>query len=267
MDSPRLALRRLGRTDLHVTPIGFGAFKIGRNEGIKYALGYDLPTDAESDRLLLGVVDELGIRYIDTAPAYGLSEERVGRALGSRKDVVISTKVGESFERGVSQFDFTDAGVRRSVARSLQRLRRDALDIVFVHSSGDDLSIQRSEDVVSTLRELKSKGDIRAIGFSGKTVDGALAAIDVARGTAWADVLMVEYNLVDQSHENVIREANAHDVGVVIKKGLASGALPPREAVQFILRNRGVSSMVIGGMNLDHVRSNVRSALESGFCG
>ena len=74
--------RRLGRSNLNVSPIGFGAFKIGRNAGIKYPSAYDLP-DQRAVNLLLGGVLDLGITYFDTAPAYGLSEERLGRALAS----------------------------------------------------------------------------------------------------------------------------------------------------------------------------------------
>ena len=65
-----MVYRRLGRTGLNVSPIGFGAFKIGRNEQIKYPKGYELPDDDSTDALLNGVLD-LGVNLIDTAPAYG----------------------------------------------------------------------------------------------------------------------------------------------------------------------------------------------------
>ena len=75
-----MQLRPLGSTGLFVTPLGFGAFKIGRNEQVKYPQPYDLPDDATVERLLNGVLDA-GIHLIDTAPAYGLSEERIGKFL------------------------------------------------------------------------------------------------------------------------------------------------------------------------------------------
>ena len=68
----KLARRPLGRTGLSLSLVGFGAFKIGRNIGIKYENSYALPSDDASNRLLHAVIDELGINYIDTAPAYGL---------------------------------------------------------------------------------------------------------------------------------------------------------------------------------------------------
>lgn len=237
-----------------VSPIGFGAFKIGRNVGIKYEEDYDLPDDAAIDRLLNAVLDA-GINLIDTAPAYGVSEARIGQFLAHRRDeFVLSTKVGETFTEGRSIYDFSKAATEASIARSLRRLKMDTLDIVLIHSDGADLHILTQTDVVPTLQALKAKGDIRAIGFSGKTVAGAARALD------WADVLMVEYHNEDTSHDEVMREAHARGVGVLIKKGLASGRLDPSRAIPFILRHPAVSSMVIGMLDPDHMRTNVRIA-------
>lgn len=250
-----MALERLGKTGLRVSPIGFGAFKIGRNVGIKYPTPYDLPSEEEVHRLLNGVW-ELGINYIDTAPAYGLSEERIGQALdGRQNEFVVSTKVGESFEDGQSRYDYSEQAVRESVSRSLHRLRRDALDMMFIHSDGRDLEILNQTPVVAVLEELKGRGLIRAIGLSGKTPEGAEAAL------GWADVIMVEYNRSNTSHEGVISQARQRGVGVIVKKGLASGRLPASEAVRFVLANPGVNSLVVGGLNLTHLRENLEAAL------
>ena len=248
--------RRLGRTGLNVSAIGYGAFKIGRNEKIKYAQPYPLPTEEKAAGLLRCVLD-LGITLIDTAPAYGLSEERIGRALAHRRaDFTLSTKVGETFENGRSHYDFSAEAVCASIERSRERLRRDVLDIVFIHSDGRDLRIQRETDCINTLQTLRERGLIRAIGFSGKTVEGAMRALD------WADAVMVEYHLEDQSHAPVIDAARQRDIGVIVKKGLASGTLAAgkeatRHAIRFVIDTPGVSSLVIGGLNEDHLRDNV----------
>jgi aryl-alcohol dehydrogenase-like predicted oxidoreductase len=248
-------LRPLSRSGLLVPPLGFGAFKIGRNQGIKYPTGYDLPDDAAVSRLLNGVLD-LGCMLIDTAPAYGLSEDRIGRAIGHRRDeFVLSTKVGESFENGVSRYDFTRAGVEHSLTRSLQRLRTDVLDIVFIHSNGDDLAILSDTDIVAVLQEWRDRGVIRAVGLSGKTVAGARAALH------WADAIMVEYHLDDLSHAPVIAEAATRNVGVFVKKGLASGRLPAADAIRFVVSTPGVTSLIVGGLNLDHFAANWRTAV------
>ncbi len=136
--------RPLGRTGLMTSPLGFGAFKIGRNQKVKYPQGYDLPDESAVARLLNGVLD-LGILLIDTAPAYGFSEERIGAAVAHRRrEFLLSTKVGETFENGISTYDFSGPAIRASVERSLRRLRTDVLDLVFLHSPGDDLGIQQA---------------------------------------------------------------------------------------------------------------------------
>ncbi len=254
--NPNLPLQPLGQTDLRVTACAFGTFKLGRNQKTKYGQPYDLPDDAAVERLLNGVLD-LGIQYIDTAPAYGLSEDRVGRAIGHRShEFIVSTKVGEAFENGESQYDFSSAAIRRSVECSLRRLRRDALDLVFIHAHGDDVAIQRDTEAVPTLQGLKRAGLIRAIGLSGKTVAGAEHAL------TWADALMVEYHERDASHAGVIAAAAARGVGVVVKKGLASGHLPAAEAIRYVLGNPHVTSLVVGGLDLEHVEANVQTAAQ-----
>jgi aryl-alcohol dehydrogenase-like predicted oxidoreductase len=248
--------RPLGKTGLSLTPIGFGAFKIGRNEKTKYSQAYALPDDRAVADLLNGILD-LGIGYIDTAPAYGLSEERIGRSIGHRRrEFTLSTKVGESFENGQSRYDFSAVAIRSSVERSLHRLQTDVVDVVFLHSNGQDVAIQQATDAVATLRELKTQGLVRAIGLSGKTVEGARLALD------WADAIMVEYHLDDRSHTTVIAEAAAHGVGIVVKKGLASGKLPAADAIGFVLDDSAVASLVVGSLNIDHLRANVALAAE-----
>ncbi len=246
--------RRLGRSAIEVSPIGFGSFKIGRNTGVKYPQAYELPDDDAVARLTDGLLD-LGINYIDTAPAYGLSEERLGAVLsGRRDDVVLSTKVGETFENGRATYDFSTAGIRASVQRSLQRLRTEMIDVVFIHSDGNDMRILAETDAVPTLTALRDEGVIRAIGLSGKTVEGARAAL------SWSDVVMVEYNDSDRPHAGVIAEAADRGVGVVVKKGLASGRLAAEQSIPFVLGTTGVSSLVVGSLNLDHLAENVTVA-------
>ena len=246
--------RPLGPTNLLASPLAFGAFKIGRNEKIKYAQAYPLPTDTEVEQLLNGVLD-LGINVIDTAPAYGISEERIGRHISHRREqFILSTKVGETFENGASTFDFAKAAIVHSIQRSLQRLRAEVLDFVFLHSDGHDLAILSQTDAVATLQSLRDQGLIRFLGMSGKTVEGARASL------RWADALMVEYHPHDVSHAQVIAEAAKQNVVIFVKKPLASGQISPAEALPFVLQNPAVSTVVIGGLNLDHIRENLRIA-------
>lgn len=243
-------MRNVGRTGLKVPALGFGAFKIGRNQGVKYPTPYDLPDEVTVSRLLNSILD-LGCSLIDSAPAYGLSEARIGQAIGHRRnEYVLSTKVGETFENGQSRFDFTASGVRSSLDRSLANLQTDVLDIVFIHSNGNDRQILEQTDTVSILQEYRAKGLIQAIGLSGKTVEGATLALE------WADVIMVEYNLQDTSHLQVIQQAADGKVGVFVKKGLSSGKLPPADSIRFVLECPAATSLIVGGLNFDHFREN-----------
>ena len=238
-----------------ITPIGFGAFKIGRNTGTKYGGAYELPSDEEADRLLHGVLD-LGINHVDTAPAYGLSEERIGRSLAGRRDAfVLSTKVGETYADGRSSYDFSAEAVTASVRRSLVRLRTDHLDLVLIHSDGDDVGIIEHSGACEALDRLKACGDVRAVGLSGKTEAG------FDRAMRWADVFMVEYHREDRRMAGVVSRAHEAGIGVLIKKGLASGRLGASEALGFLMGDSAVDSVTLGTLKLDHLRENLGEAV------
>ncbi len=265
-------LRALGATDLLVSPLGLGTVKLGRNQAVKYPQPFDLPSDADA-RVLLDLAAELGINLLDTAPAYGSSEQRLGTLLAGQRDRwILSTKVGEEFspETGESRFDFSAAHTVRSIDRSLARLATDHLDIVLVHSDGNDLDILRRAHTLEALARCRALGKVRALGFSPKTVEGARAALPVC------DVLMLTLNPAAPEMLPVVREAHAAGVGVLIKKGLQSGRLPlgtapggaatratpdPVEAcLGYLLREPGVSSVVVGTLSPAHLRQNVEAA-------
>ena len=250
-----MELRPLGTTGLAVSPIGFGAFKIGRNQKTKYAQHYDLPDQDTVDRLLHALL-ESGITLFDTAPAYGSSEERIGSFLGRsglRDRLVLSTKVGEHFEEGTSSWAFDRASVDASVDRSLRTLGVTHLDVVNVHSDGRDLEIIDQTDVLETLARRRDRGDIRTIGFSGKTVEGHRAAMEHPAGLG---VLMIELNLEDRTQAPLLEEAPARGIGLLIKKGLASGRAGAQESLQWLLAQQGISSVVIGSTSAEHMRAN-----------
>jgi aryl-alcohol dehydrogenase-like predicted oxidoreductase len=169
---------------------------------------------------------------------------------------VLSTKTGEIFTKDGSHYDYSHAATIRSVHQSLQRIKTDYLDIVYIHSNGRDAYIQSQTEVIEALQELKSLGLVRCIGFSGKTVEGARLAL------SWADVVMVEYHLDDYSHAQMMTEAAKKGIGIVVKKGLASGNLPAEEAIRFVLGNPDVHSLVIGGLNINHIKQNLDIARE-----
>lgn len=249
--------RRLGKTDIEVSVLGLGTVKFGRNQGVKYPAAFVLPTDAEIKKLL-SVAAELGINLLDTAPAYGTSEERLGKILqGDRANWVVCTKVGEEFVAGESRFDFSASAVRASIERSLRRLHTDYLDIVLVHSNGEDQHIIEQQHIFVILNALKQEGKIRAFGMSTKTVAGGLLTID------HADLAMVTYNPSYTDERDVIAYAHQQQKGIFIKKAFASGHFPQPAAdcLRFIFAEPGVTSVIVGTLDPEHLRENVRDVV------
>jgi aryl-alcohol dehydrogenase-like predicted oxidoreductase len=248
--------RYLGQTDLTISPIGLGTVKFGRNTGVKYPSSFDLPDDSQLDTLVQTAKD-LGINFLDTAPAYGESEKKIGELIkGDRSDWIISTKVGEQYENGVSRFDFSAAATRRSVEHSLRCLKTDYLDIVLIHLDDGDEATLRHGDVIGELVLLKEKGFIRSIGASTKTVTGGLLALDLT------DLVMVTYNPQDISQSTVVERAHELGKGVIVKKALASGHTSNvRDNLEFVLGNRSVCSAIVGTINPQHLIQNVQDAL------
>jgi aryl-alcohol dehydrogenase-like predicted oxidoreductase len=250
-----MEMRPLGDTGVRVSLLGLGAVKLGRTTGLKYPGAFTLPTDAEV-RHLLAEAHELGVNLIDTAPAYGESEARIGAWLpGRREDWVLSTKVGEIHEPGRSRFDFSAAHTRASIERSLANLRTDHLDIVLVHSDGDDLAIIEHGDCLDALLRLKAEGRVRCIGFSGKTLAGALAALRTC------DVVMLTLSPRARAEEAVVAAAARAGRGVLVKKALDSGHLDAQARArhfEWLRTLPGIASVVVGTLSPQHLRENAR---------
>lgn len=247
--------RRFGSTDLWVSPIGLGTVKLGRNQGVKYPQSFAIPDD-RSAADLIALARELGINLIDTAPAYGNSEERLGHLLsGQRQNWIICTKVGEEFIDGKSHYDFSAKHTRHSIERSLQRLRSDYLDIVLVHSDGNDEHIVNDGAALEVLAQCQREGLVRAYGMSTKTIAGGIAAAQRC------DAVMITYHSEYTDESSVIDYCAQHRKAVLIKKAFASGHLhDTAAALQFALKNPAISSAIIGTINPAHLRANAAAA-------
>nr|VFJ89191.1 MAG: Predicted oxidoreductase [Candidatus Kentron sp. H]VFJ91211.1 MAG: Predicted oxidoreductase [Candidatus Kentron sp. H]VFJ97749.1 MAG: Predicted oxidoreductase [Candidatus Kentron sp. H] len=255
---------------LAVSRIGLGTVKLGRATGVKYPHAFTIPNHAQA-LALLSRARELGINLIDTAPAYGASEARLGKLLrGMRNDWVICSKAGEEFDpvSGESTYHFTPKHIRMSVERSLTQLGTDRVDILLIHSDGNDREIIERHGALATLDELKREGKIVASGMSTKTVAGGLLAAQQA------DCVMVTWNLAYDRDLPVIDYCYAQGKGALIKKALDSGHAPGhatnpskvdpiRKTFEMILAHPGVSSVIIGTIDTGHLADNVEKAKKS----
>jgi aryl-alcohol dehydrogenase-like predicted oxidoreductase len=248
--------RNLGHTGIKVSELALGTVKFGRNEKVKYPSNFDIPNDEQAMNIL-SCAKDIGINLLDTAPAYGIAEERLGSLLkGQRNRWIISSKAGEEFIDGTSNFNFTPEHIIKSTQRSLSRLKTDYIDIMMIHSDGNDEKIIRG-GALDTLEHLKKEGLIRATGMSTKTINGGLLAIENS------DVVMITYNPWHTEEKPIIDKAKELNKGILIKKVLNSGNLgksktpeDAKSAIQFALSEPSVSSLVIGSININHIKQN-----------
>lgn len=258
-----LPLHPLGSTGLSAGCLGLGTVKWGRNQGLKHA-PFELPGDATCLELL-DQAAAAGANLLDTAPAYGIAEERLGKLLeGRRGEFLLFSKVGESFVSGVSSWDFSAESVRRSVEQSLRQLRTDHLDGVLLHCPRSDLETVTNTPALEVLNALKSQGKIRAVGVSTMSLEGGLAAVPLC------DVLMVSWNTGFTEHQPVIEAAARAGKGILLKKVLSSGDLsgPPPPAglspAAFRLRTAlalpGHPVIIAGTVTPAHFRENLAAA-------
>ena len=214
--------RKLGNSDLHITPIGYGAWAIG-GSGWQFAWGSQDDNDsiAAIHRSL-----ELGINWIDTAAVYGLghSEEVVGRALktwpGARPYVF--TKCGLRWDtQGKVRKVLSGDSIRREVEDSLRRLSVDVIDLYQIHWPPDPDSAQLEEGW-STLISLQGQGKVRWIGVSNFNVQQLRRVQALAPVTS----LQPRYSLVHREVEGqVLPHCLREGIGVIVYSPMASGLL------------------------------------------
>lgn len=245
---------QLGDTSINVSRLGLGTVKFGRNQGVKYPKGFELPSEDHCAEIL-SLAKSLGINMLDTAPAYGLSEERLGRLLkGQWDDWVIVGKVGEEFEDGESSFGFTPDHFKFSLERSLKRLNTDFIDVLLIHSDGNDLDILNHDALIRTMHDFKDQGLVKAIGASTKTAAGGIKTLELM------DVVMAMYTADYTDEKPVLDYAAAHNKGVLLKKVLSSGHdTNINNAMRFAFSHPGVTSTVIGTITPKNLEENVKA--------
>jgi aryl-alcohol dehydrogenase-like predicted oxidoreductase len=259
-------MRKLGRTELQVTQLGFGAMELrGTPRG--------RPIDDEQAERVLKAVLNSGINYIDTSIDYGLSEERIGRFIGDRRaDYFLASKCGCPLEpapgaTGPSEHVFTRENVVAGVEQSLRRLRTDHLDVVQFHASPSPATLEES-GALEGLLDLQRQGKVRFVGMSG-TLPNLPAQIDMGV----FDVFQIPYSGVQLEHEDLISKAAAAGAGTVIRGGAAKGTwdgtslddlLDGASRTEFILRftlsHPDLHTTIVGTSDTEHLAANVAAA-------
>lgn len=217
MNAP--ALRPLGATGLQVSEIGFGALEIGRDWAGDINDDPSHPDEAEAARTLNGLLD-LGVNFIDTAPAYWQSEEFIGRAISHRRsEYILATKVGEHCDRDGSYYDYSAPATTAFIDRSLKLLKTDVIDLIQIHSASMEV-LERGE-TLGALEEARDAGKVRFIGISGG-VNECIRAIELGG----YDTVQFPYNLLNREAEQLLFPlAHERGVGTIIMRPLAGGKL------------------------------------------
>jgi aryl-alcohol dehydrogenase-like predicted oxidoreductase len=214
--------RKLGNSDLHITPVGYGAWAIG-GSGWQFAWGSQNDNDsiAAIHRSL-----ELGVNWIDTAAVYGLghSEEVVARALKawSGPRPYVFTKCGLRWDtKGNVRKVLSSDSIQREVEDSLRRLSVEVIDLYQIHWPPDPDSSELEEGW-STLASLQRQGKVRWIGVSNFSVQQLRRAQAVASVTS----LQPRYSLVHREVEDQeLPYCRRENVGVIVYSPMASGLL------------------------------------------
>lgn len=217
--------KQLGNSDLHITPIGFGAWAIG---GSGWDFGWGPQSDTESIEAIKRALD-LGINWIDTAAIYGLghSEEVVAQALLGRADKpYIFTKCSMIWndQREIGRSLKADS-LRQEVEASLRRLKVEVIDLYQIHWPNPDEEI---EEGWTTLAELKAEGKVRYIGVSNFNVEQLRRAQKIAPITS----LQPPYSLINRRVEaEILPFCQENNIGVInyspMQSGLLTGAMTP----------------------------------------
>src|SRR5271168_611547 len=211
--------KRLGNSDLLITPIGFGAWAIGGS-------GWEFAWGAQDDRDSIAAIREAlnaGVNWIDTAAVYGLghSEEVVARALeGVRDRPYVFTKCSMVWdERRQIGHSLKAESIRRECEASLRRLRVDALDLYQIHWPVPNEDV---EEGWATMARLKEEGKVRNIGVSNFNVDQMRRAQAIAPITS----LQPRYSLLHREIEaEILPFAARENIGVIAYSPMASGLL------------------------------------------
>ena len=230
--------RILGRTRFEVSVVGLGGIPIQR-------------VDKETAYEIVKEAYENGINFIDTARGYRNSEELLGHAIeriGRDKFILATKSMARTYDK-----------VLEEIAISLNDLRTDYIDLFQFHNvrTKEDLDTVLGENgALKAAKELKAKGVIKEIGITSHSVD----ILDIALDTDEFSTIQCPYNPVERLGERVFQKAKERNIGVIVMKPLAGGAISKGElSLRFILENDNVTTAIPGMDSIEQVRENTKA--------
>ena len=270
--------RRLGKTELNISVIGFGASPLGNV--------FDDCDESEGIRSVHCAID-LGINFFDVAPFYGLTlaESRLGDALkGKRNDILLATKCGRY---GLRDFDFSYQRILDSADESLRRLQTDYVDLMQLHDIEFGSKEQVLNEAIPALQKIKASGKARFVGITGLPVN---YLADIAREVEVDTVLSwAHYNLLqDEINAALVPLCQQKDMGLMnaaplLQRILSDASIPawhnaPAElkamqaplietckkygvalsdvAIRYAIDHPYIASTIIGMCDQQHVKKN-----------
>lgn len=228
--------RILGKSNLEVSVIGLGGIPIQKAKSEEEA--YNLVLDAYNN----------GINFIDTARGYRNSESLIGYAVEKigRDKFIIATKSGQK----------TYGEIKEEIDISLNNLRTDYIDLFQFHNvrTKEELDLILSDNgALKLVKEYKEKGLIRQIGITSHSAD----LLDIAIDTNEFTTIQFPYNPVELQGEEVFKKAKKNNLGVIIMKPLAGGAITKGDlSLRFILENENVTSVIPGMGSREEIEEN-----------
>tara|TARA_Y100000996_G_scaffold304797_1_gene241972 strand:- start:2214 stop:3044 length:831 start_codon:yes stop_codon:yes gene_type:complete len=246
--------RRLGRTNLYVTELGFGAM--------------DTPQVPEGKDTLLSAI-RLGMNFVDTSRIYDGSEFLIGQIVSSfnRDDLIIASKT----------INRTRDGAQYDVDRSLSLMNLDYIDLYQLDDVGieDWECILQEDGALEGLKIAQYRGLINYIGISSHD----LSLIDIAIESNLFDTVMIEYSAFYSDTYNLTKKAKQNDIGVIGMRPLGGSGrmttlrtlkdrnplfdtITPSYLLEFVLSNTNIAVSIVGSRYPDRVQSNVITALD-----
>lgn len=235
----------LGHTGLDVTRLGYGSM------GLRGPRTWGVRTiDDRTAEMMLNAVLDAGINFIDTSPDYGISEERIGRYISSRRsEFHLATKCGCVYTQCDDHLEldhvWSKEVIERNIETSLNRLQTDTIDILQFHGGDAETLVQAG--LIDLLRGFRDQGVVRHIGSSSKLPDlPALIELGVF------DTFQVPYSCLAPQHHDWITRAAETGAGIIVRGGIAHGgpdAVIRRPALDSVWERAGLDELLDDDMS------------------